>query len=228
MQNDEGAANNCFNLDCGGFHVSSTEYALGASFANSDSQIGGDLYGVTVGIHRDLAGEGWWVSVKDQDIGYLTESVFNTRFPDACYVEMGGRVLNTRRRCPHDHADRWGAGCRQAPAGASRLPSWHTMASAPRGPSSTTTLAGPSRRRLGATELILWVLTSRVAVSMSCMEVQEESNVTSSNIYGTSEPTLIARVRSDTILNNILHPYCHRLFFHYCKDVKLPTVGFVI
>ncbi|OEL23441.1 hypothetical protein BAE44_0015539 [Dichanthelium oligosanthes] len=167
MQNDEGVAKNCFNLDCGGFHVSSTEYALGASFADSDSQIGGDLYGVTVDIHRDLAGERWWVPVQDQDIGYYPESVFNTRFPDACYVEMGGwpGAEHQARRRPHDHADRWGAGCQQAPAVASRLPSWHTMASAPRGPSSTTTLAGPSRRRLGAMELTLYVLTSRVVVS---------------------------------------------------------------
>jgi hypothetical protein len=32
----------------------------------------------------------------DQEIGYYPESVFNTRFPDAVYVEMGGRVLDSR------------------------------------------------------------------------------------------------------------------------------------
>jgi hypothetical protein len=52
MQNDGGVANNCFNLDRGGFHVTSTDVGLGASFANSDSQVGGDLYGVTFATHR--------------------------------------------------------------------------------------------------------------------------------------------------------------------------------
>lgn len=32
----------------------------------------------------------------DEDIGYYPEQVFNTRFHDGCYVEMGGRVLDTR------------------------------------------------------------------------------------------------------------------------------------
>lgn len=45
---------------------------------------------------QDLAGQRWWVSVMDQDIGYYPESVFNTRFPDAHYVEMGGRVFDSR------------------------------------------------------------------------------------------------------------------------------------
>ncbi|CAL4981732.1 unnamed protein product [Urochloa decumbens] len=95
--NDGGVANNCFNLDCGGFHVTSTEFALGSSFgASSNSQIGGDLYGVTLGIHRDVAGMRWWVSVNDQDIGYYPETVFDTRFTDACYVELGGRVMDSR------------------------------------------------------------------------------------------------------------------------------------
>ncbi|CAM0144674.1 unnamed protein product [Urochloa decumbens] len=71
--------------------------ALGSSFgASSNSQIGGDLYGVTLGIHRDVAGMRWWVSVNDQDIGYYPETVFDTRFTDACYVELGGRVMDSR------------------------------------------------------------------------------------------------------------------------------------
>jgi hypothetical protein len=41
-------------------------------------------------------GENWWVSVMDQDIGYYPETKFNTRFPEAHYVEMGGRVLDSR------------------------------------------------------------------------------------------------------------------------------------
>jgi hypothetical protein len=45
---------------------------------------------------QDLSGMRWWVSVGDQDIGYYPESVFDTRFTDACYVEMGGRVLDAR------------------------------------------------------------------------------------------------------------------------------------
>jgi hypothetical protein len=32
----------------------------------------------------------------DQDIGYYPETKFNTRFPEAHYVEMGGRVLDSR------------------------------------------------------------------------------------------------------------------------------------
>jgi len=32
----------------------------------------------------------------DQEIGYYPETIFNTRFPQAVYVEMGERVLNTR------------------------------------------------------------------------------------------------------------------------------------
>lgn len=41
-------------------------------------------------------GENWWVSVMDQAIGYYPESEFNTLFAEAVYVEMGGRVLDTR------------------------------------------------------------------------------------------------------------------------------------
>jgi hypothetical protein len=41
-------------------------------------------------------GENWWISVMDQDIGYYPETKFNTRFPEAHYVEMGGRVLDSR------------------------------------------------------------------------------------------------------------------------------------
>jgi len=53
VQNDEGVVNNCFNLDCGGFHlVDKTPAALGAQFGNKDSQVGGDIYGIAVGIHR--------------------------------------------------------------------------------------------------------------------------------------------------------------------------------
>ena len=53
MQNDEGVANNCFNLDCGGFvHTGNDKhFALGGSFF-PDSQVGGDLFTVTFGIHR--------------------------------------------------------------------------------------------------------------------------------------------------------------------------------
>lgn len=47
------AANSCFNLDCGGFHLTGNKhFALGSSFVHSDSQVGGDLYAVTFGIHR--------------------------------------------------------------------------------------------------------------------------------------------------------------------------------
>nr|CAB3469468.1 unnamed protein product [Digitaria exilis] len=52
MQNDGGVHNNCFNLDCGGFHLSPSPFALGNSWSNSDSQIGGERYGVPLGIHR--------------------------------------------------------------------------------------------------------------------------------------------------------------------------------
>ncbi|XP_039845443.1 uncharacterized protein LOC120704957 [Panicum virgatum] len=44
----------------------------------------------------DPTGENWWVTVMDHAIGYYPETVFDTRFPEASYVEMGGRVLDTR------------------------------------------------------------------------------------------------------------------------------------
>ncbi|XP_021306706.1 uncharacterized protein LOC8071394 [Sorghum bicolor] len=90
MQNDGGVHNNCFNLDCGGFHVQPSPYALGGAW-NGVSQLGGDRFTIP-----DPTEEKWWVSVKGHDIGYYPESVFDTRFPEAFYVEMGGRVLNTR------------------------------------------------------------------------------------------------------------------------------------
>ncbi|CAN6191390.1 unnamed protein product [Urochloa humidicola] len=95
MQNDGGVNNNCFNLDCGGFQLYPSPYVLGNSFSNADSQIGGERYGVPVGIHRDATGSSWFVTVSNHEIGYYSETVFNTRFPEAWYVEMGGRVLNT-------------------------------------------------------------------------------------------------------------------------------------
>jgi hypothetical protein len=43
----------------------------------------------------------WWVSVMDVDIGYFHDNVFDTRFPEGSYVEMGGRVLNTKTGGQH-------------------------------------------------------------------------------------------------------------------------------
>nr|TKW19597.1 hypothetical protein SEVIR_4G030800v2 [Setaria viridis] len=94
--NDGGVNNNCFNLDCAGFHLYPSSYALGSSVSNADSQVGGERYGVPVGIHRDPTGEIWVVTVSDHPIGYYPETVFDTTFPEAFYVEMGGRVLDTR------------------------------------------------------------------------------------------------------------------------------------
>jgi len=45
---------------------------------------------------QDPTGENWWVTVLDHAIGYYPPTVFDTRFPQAVYVEMGGRVLDTR------------------------------------------------------------------------------------------------------------------------------------
>ena len=45
---------------------------------------------------QDPTGENWWVTVLDHAIGYYPPTVFDTRFPEAFYVEMGGRVLDTR------------------------------------------------------------------------------------------------------------------------------------
>lgn len=38
----------------------------------------------------------WWVSVMEEDIGYYSEDAFDTAFPEGSYVEVRGRVLNTR------------------------------------------------------------------------------------------------------------------------------------
>uniref|UniRef100_J3MB73 Neprosin PEP catalytic domain-containing protein n=1 Tax=Oryza brachyantha TaxID=4533 RepID=J3MB73_ORYBR len=90
LVNDGGNNNNCFNLDCGGFHLVNSSYALGIGW-NGDSQPGGDKYIVTISIHRDDTSFQWWVSVMDEAIGYYPEGVFDTRFPEA-----GGRVVDTR------------------------------------------------------------------------------------------------------------------------------------
>ncbi|KAF0910746.1 hypothetical protein E2562_004732 [Oryza meyeriana var. granulata] len=52
LKNDGGVEHNCFNLDCGGFHLQSSSFALGSSWSNSLSQSGGERYGVTLSIHR--------------------------------------------------------------------------------------------------------------------------------------------------------------------------------
>uniref|UniRef100_A0ACD5XDQ2 Uncharacterized protein n=2 Tax=Avena sativa TaxID=4498 RepID=A0ACD5XDQ2_AVESA len=93
--NDSGVHYNCFNRECGGFQLTSNKYALGTTWT-ADPHFGGKQYGVYVGIHRDDTKMIWWVSVQDVDIGYFRDTVFDTRFPEASYVEMGGRVLNTR------------------------------------------------------------------------------------------------------------------------------------
>jgi hypothetical protein len=51
-QTDGGTEKNCFNLDCGGFHLHESQYVLGDSWADSDSQVGGRRFYVTLGIHR--------------------------------------------------------------------------------------------------------------------------------------------------------------------------------
>ncbi|XP_051206721.1 protein neprosin-like [Lolium perenne] len=93
--NDSGVHHNCFNTECGGFQITNTKYSLGTAWSG-ESQLGGQQYGVYVGIHRDDTKLIWWVSVMDVDIGYFNDTVFDTRFPEGSYVEMGGRVLNTR------------------------------------------------------------------------------------------------------------------------------------
>uniref|UniRef100_A0A0E0HL05 Neprosin PEP catalytic domain-containing protein n=1 Tax=Oryza nivara TaxID=4536 RepID=A0A0E0HL05_ORYNI len=50
--NDSGAQTNCFNLDCDGFHLQNSSFALGSSWSDSLSQHGGERYGVTLSIHR--------------------------------------------------------------------------------------------------------------------------------------------------------------------------------
>lgn len=54
------------------------------AWPDSDSQVGGHRFYVTLGIHREPATENWWVTVME-----------------AQYVEMGGRVLDTRPRGKH-------------------------------------------------------------------------------------------------------------------------------
>uniref|UniRef100_A0A0E0PTF5 Neprosin PEP catalytic domain-containing protein n=1 Tax=Oryza rufipogon TaxID=4529 RepID=A0A0E0PTF5_ORYRU len=52
LVNDSGAQTNCFNLDCDGFHLQNSSFALGSSWSDSLSQHGGERYGVTLSIHR--------------------------------------------------------------------------------------------------------------------------------------------------------------------------------
>ncbi|CAL5045745.1 unnamed protein product [Urochloa decumbens] len=94
---DGGNQKNCYNLECGGFHLQESEYALGDSWSDdTTSQVGGQRYFVTFGIHRDPALLNWWVTVMDKEIGYYPEDIFDKTFPEAVYVEMGGQVLDTR------------------------------------------------------------------------------------------------------------------------------------
>ncbi|CAL5045737.1 unnamed protein product [Urochloa decumbens] len=92
---DGGWGKVCFNLECGGFHLQESEYALG-DYWTDDSQVGGETNYVTLGIHRDPSLMNWWVTVMDTEIGYYPEDIFNTMFTEAVYVEMGGQVLDTR------------------------------------------------------------------------------------------------------------------------------------
>ncbi|CAN6191337.1 unnamed protein product [Urochloa humidicola] len=93
---DGGYEKNCYNLECGGFHLQESEFALGDSWTDSDSQVGGTRYYVSFGIHRDPSTLNWWVTVMNKEIGYYPENIFNTIFSEAVYVEMGGQVLDTR------------------------------------------------------------------------------------------------------------------------------------
>ncbi|KAM3262954.1 hypothetical protein ACQJBY_053229 [Aegilops geniculata] len=99
--NDSGVNHHCFNHECGGFQLTNNKYALSCSWPNSDSEVGGNRFDVTLGIHRDIAKEIWWVSVMGDDIGYYPAEAFDTRFPEGSYVEMGGRVLNTKPQGKH-------------------------------------------------------------------------------------------------------------------------------
>uniref|UniRef100_A0A0E0DWR6 Neprosin PEP catalytic domain-containing protein n=1 Tax=Oryza meridionalis TaxID=40149 RepID=A0A0E0DWR6_9ORYZ len=93
--NDSGNNNNCFNLDCGGFHLQNSSVYLGGKW-DQLTQPGGARYALPVSIHRDDTSLAWWVSVLDMEIGYYPENLFDTEFPDGSYVEMGGRVADTR------------------------------------------------------------------------------------------------------------------------------------
>uniref|UniRef100_A0A0D9WLQ0 Neprosin PEP catalytic domain-containing protein n=1 Tax=Leersia perrieri TaxID=77586 RepID=A0A0D9WLQ0_9ORYZ len=108
LVNDGGLNNNCFNLDCGGFHLVNSSHTVGSLWRGGISEPGGDKFGVTFGIHRtknncnlqEILGDPtnlvWWVSVMDEEIGYYPESLFRTRFQEVSYVELGGRVVDRR------------------------------------------------------------------------------------------------------------------------------------
>ncbi|XP_044984004.1 uncharacterized protein LOC123451054 isoform X2 [Hordeum vulgare subsp. vulgare] len=96
LVNDGGVNHHCYNHECGGFTLTNNKYALGCSWSGPGSEVGGERRSITLGIHRDDAKLIWWVSVMDVDIGYYSEDAFDTAFPEGSYVEMGGRVLNTR------------------------------------------------------------------------------------------------------------------------------------
>uniref|UniRef100_A0A0D9WLQ2 Neprosin PEP catalytic domain-containing protein n=1 Tax=Leersia perrieri TaxID=77586 RepID=A0A0D9WLQ2_9ORYZ len=53
LVNDGGKNNNCFNLDCGAFHLVNSSHNLGGSWTKGNiSEYGGDKYGITFSIHR--------------------------------------------------------------------------------------------------------------------------------------------------------------------------------
>ncbi|KAF8689263.1 hypothetical protein HU200_042054 [Digitaria exilis] len=95
MANDGGVKSRCLNLECGGFIQTNSKYALGTSFRNSDSQVGGQTYYITVGIYRIPGEPVWRVSLNGDEIGHIQEGTFPMGFFESLHNEMGGRILNT-------------------------------------------------------------------------------------------------------------------------------------
>ncbi|KAL6850172.1 hypothetical protein ACP4OV_020799 [Aristida adscensionis] len=94
--NDDGVKSSCFNHDCDGFVQTSPNFALGGTFGDNYSQVGGQTYYIFVAIYRYPGTPVWRVSINEEEIGHFKTTTFPLGFFESLYNEMGGRVLNTR------------------------------------------------------------------------------------------------------------------------------------
>ncbi|XP_075650899.1 protein neprosin-like [Castanea sativa] len=92
----------CINHICSGFVQTSQYYGLGIAFQPT-SQKGGKQFGVDFRINQDPNQRRWWLSLKDDVIGYWPLEIFNSLQQKAQIVQWGGYVYskNVKGVTPH-------------------------------------------------------------------------------------------------------------------------------
>ncbi|XP_026384906.1 uncharacterized protein LOC113280505 [Papaver somniferum] len=90
----------CYNNDCDGFVLTTSNICLGGDFSEV-STFNGTQKDATFGVHKDQKTGNWWVRLQGIDVGYYPSSLFNKLSNTADRINFGGEILNTKSNGRH-------------------------------------------------------------------------------------------------------------------------------